>query len=132
MKFILFNTTEIILLLFLVITFLQSGIDKITDWNGNISWLKDHFKSTFLGKMVPLSVGIILATEIFAGLLCTIGIIEILAYGTRYFATMGTVLSCVTLLLLLFGQRLAKDYEGAKTIAVYFIPAIFALYIFTS
>jgi uncharacterized membrane protein YphA (DoxX/SURF4 family) len=59
MKFILFNTTEIILLLFLVITFLQSGIDKITDWKGNISWLKDHFKSTFLGRMVPLSVGII-------------------------------------------------------------------------
>jgi uncharacterized membrane protein YphA (DoxX/SURF4 family) len=132
MQFILLNTTEIILLLFLVITFLQSGIDKIVDWNGNISWLKDHFKDTFLGKMVPLSVAIILIIELLAGLICLVGIIEIMAYGTRYFPTLGATLSCITLLMLLFGQRLAKDYEGAKTIAVYFIPAIFALYIFTS
>lgn len=132
MDFLYLNTTEIILLLFLVITFLQSGIDKILDWNGNISWLKGHFKDTFLGKMVPLSVGIILVIELFAGLICVVGIIELIAYGTRYYATIGAILSCVTLLMLLFGQRLAKDYEGAKTIAVYFIPAIFALYIFTS
>lgn len=132
MEFIYLNTTEIILLLFLVITFLQSGIDKVIDWNGNIAWLKGHFKDTFLGKMVPLSVGIILVIELLAGLICVVGIIELIAYGTRYFATLGATLSCVTLLLLLFGQRLAKDYEGAKTIAVYFIPAVFALYIFTS
>lgn len=132
MQFLYLNTTEIILLLFLTITFLQSGIDKIIDWNGNVSWLKDHFKDTFLGKMVPFSVGIILVIELLAGLICIVGIIELVAYGTRYYATIGAILSCITLLMLLFGQRLAKDYEGAKTIAVYFIPAVFALYIFTS
>ena len=53
MEQILANITEIILLVFLSITFLQSGLDKMLDWNGNVSWLKGHFKYTFLGKMVP-------------------------------------------------------------------------------
>jgi hypothetical protein len=31
--------------------------------------------------------------------------------------------------MLLFGQRVAKDYEGARTIAVYFIPSIFLVFL---
>jgi uncharacterized membrane protein YphA (DoxX/SURF4 family) len=125
----LFNVTEIILLLFLTITFLQSGLDKMLDWNGNVSWLKGHFKDTFLGKMVPLSVGIILVIEVAAGICTLIGCFELAFTASKTFALIGAILSCITLLMLLFGQRLAKDYEGAKTIAVYFIPAIFTLYI---
>ena len=44
------------------------------------------------------------------------------------FGLYGGVMSCVTLLLLLFGQRIAKDYDGARTIVIYFIPAILAVY----
>jgi hypothetical protein len=29
---------------------------------------------------------------------------------------------------MLFGQRLAKDYDGARTIAIYFIPSVLAVY----
>jgi hypothetical protein len=29
--------------------------------------------------------------------------------------------------MLLFGQRLAKDYDGARTIVIYFIPAVMAV-----
>jgi len=36
--------------------------------------------------------------------------------------------SSITLLMLLFGQRLAKDYDGARTIVIYFIPAVIAVY----
>jgi hypothetical protein len=31
-------------------------------------------------------------------------------------------------LMLLVGQRLAKDYDGARTIVIYFIPAVMAVY----
>ncbi|WP_375238097.1 DoxX family protein [Aurantibacter sp.] len=129
---ILANITEIILLLFLTITFLQSGIDKILDWNGNVSWLKGHFKDTFLGKMVPLSVGIILVIEVISGICTLIGCYELAFTENNTIALTGTILSCVTLLMLLFGQRLAKDYEGAKTIAVYFVPAIFLLFLLSN
>ena len=33
------NEFALILLAFLAITFLQSGYDKIADWNGNVNWL---------------------------------------------------------------------------------------------
>ncbi|WP_339652755.1 DoxX family membrane protein [uncultured Maribacter sp.] len=129
MKNILDHATEILLLLFLIITFLQSGFDKISDWNGNVSWLKEHFSKTPLRNIVPLMVGIILVAEVFAGILCLIGIYQLLSTGDTLFALYGAILSCITLLLLLFGQRVAKDYEGAKTIAVYFIPAILLVFI---
>jgi hypothetical protein len=29
---------------------------------------------------------------------------------------------------MLFGQRLAKDYDGARNIAIYFIPAVLAVF----
>jgi|GEM_PF-6869632 len=48
---------------FLAILFLQSGLDKVLDWKGNLSWLKGHFGKTFLKNAVPLLLGIITLTE---------------------------------------------------------------------
>ncbi|TVZ16155.1 DoxX family membrane protein [Maribacter sp. MAR_2009_72] len=129
MKTILEHATEILLLLFMSITFLQSGLDKITDWSGNISWLKDHFAKTPLKNIVPFMVGTVLITEVVAGFLCLAGIYLLVSKNDATIGFYGAVLSCVTLLMLLFGQRVAKDYEGAKTIAVYFIPAIFLVFL---
>lgn len=129
MNYILNNATEILLLLFLIITFLQSGIDKVFDWNGNLSWLKGHFENTPLQNLVPLLLSIILIAEMVAGTLCAIGIYQLVIMGKTTFALYGAIMSCVALLMLLFGQRMAKDYEGAKTIAVYFVPAIFLVFL---
>jgi len=123
------HITEILLLAFLIITFLQSGLDKIIDWKGNVSWLKDHFSKTFIKNIVPLNLAVILLIEIMAGVLCLIGIYQLTANNDKTIGLYGSALSCVALLMLLFGQRLAKDYDGARTIAIYFIPAIFAVYL---
>lgn len=123
------NITEILILLFILITFLQSGIDKAVDWKGNISWLKEHFGDTFLSGSVPLMVGIILILEVITGILALLGILWILAYGTTSLAFYCCVLAVITLLMLLFGQRLTKDYEGAFTITGYFIVCIFGVYL---
>ena len=66
------HITEILLLSFLIITFLQSGFDKIFDWKGNVSWLKEHFSKTFMANIVPLNVAIILITEMIAGIFCMV------------------------------------------------------------
>ena len=123
------HATEILLLLFLIITFLQSAIDKVFDWAGNLSWLTGHFENTPLQNLVPLLLGIVLLAEMAAGILCAIGIYQLVIMGKSVMALYGAIMSCVALLMLLFGQRMAKDYEGAKTIAVYFIPAIFLVYL---
>lgn len=120
--------TEILILLFLAITFLQSGYDKIVDWNGNVGWLKSHFANTFLGDKVPFSLGIILILEIIAGILSLAGI-YFLFNDFKEIALYSGIVSCVTLLFLLFGQRIAKDYDGARTIVIYFIPAIFLVFL---
>src|SRR5690606_10168880 len=123
------NSTSIIILLFLIITFIQSGIDKITDWKGNIAWLKEHFKNTYLKNFISVALGKILILELMAGVLCAIGVYKLILENTTTFAFYGAILSCIVLLALLFGQRVAKDYDGARTIVIYFIPAAFLVYI---
>ena len=117
----------IITLLFFAITFIQSGYDKIMDWQGNIAWLKGHFATTPIKNMVPQSLALILMLEVIAGAFSVIGIIEIIVNEGHDFAFLAALLSCITLLFLLLGQRLAKDYDGARTIVIYFIPAVLLL-----
>ncbi|WP_224485347.1 DoxX family protein [Robertkochia aurantiaca] len=119
---------EILILFFVLITFLQSGIDKLTDWRGNLGWLKQHFSNTILKNGVPLALAVLVVLELATGILAVAGIYALLAEGDKSWAIYSLILSAVTLLFLLFGQRLAKDYPGAQTIVVYFIPVVFALY----
>ena len=116
-----------LILVFLAVTFIQSGYDKIADWNGNVSWLKSHFSKTFLKDTVPAALLTILLLEVISGILCVVGSIQILMDSGRNFAFYGAILSCVTFIFLLLGQRVAKDYDGARTIAIYFIPAVMAV-----
>ncbi|HEX8563989.1 MAG TPA: DoxX family protein [Flavobacterium sp.] len=122
------NTASMLILLFLAVTFIQSGYDKVSDWKGNVEWLKGHFAETFLRNTVPAALLTILALEICAGIFCVVGAIQLFTNGERNFGFYGAVFSCVTLIFLLFGQRVAKDYDGARTIAIYFIPAVMAVY----
>ncbi|MBP6181190.1 DoxX family membrane protein [Flavobacterium sp.] len=122
------NITSILILIFLAITFLQSGYDKLFYWKDNVNWLKEHFAKTQLKNQVPLALLNILILELISGVLCVVGCIELLVNNGRIFGFYGAVFSCITLLMLLFGQRLAKDYDGARTIVIYFIPAIMAVY----
>lgn len=132
MENILNNATVILLLLFLIITFLQSGVDKIIDWKGNLGWLQGHFKDTPLKGHVPLLLATILLTEVLAAVLCMTGLYQLFFMGDSTLALYGAILCCVALLMLLFGQRVAKDYDGARTIAIYFIPAIFLVFLLQS
>lgn len=123
------HAAEYLLLFFLIITFLQSSIDKVFDWSGNLSWLQQHFAGTPLKGLVPVLLATVMLVELSAGILSLVGVCQLAITGSGILAFYGAILSCAALLMLLFGQRLAKDYEGAKTIAVYFIPAVFLVYL---
>ena len=122
------NAASILLLVFLAITFIQSGYDKLFYWKDNLDWLKKHFAKTRLKNLVPLALFHILVLELISGILCVVGCIELFVSNGRTFGLYGAVFSSITLLMLLFGQRLAKDYDGARTIVIYFIPAVMAVY----
>ena len=123
------NATETILLLFIIIVFLQSGIDKAKDWGGNLSWLKEHFSKSPFKNQVPLLLGIITIMELAAGLLPLAGLVHLLLHDNGSIAFYGVLVACVSLLMLLLGQRVAKDYEGAKTIVIYLVPSVFLLFL---
>jgi hypothetical protein len=122
------NPASFLILLLLTLTFLQSGYDKLFYWKDNLTWLKEHFSKTLLKNVVPQALGFILILELFTSILAIAGMVQLLYNGNREFGFYAAVMSCVTLLFLLFGQRLAKDYDGARTIVIYFIPAVLAVY----
>jgi len=124
--------TEVLVLLFLTVTFLQSGIDKLLDWKGNVAFIKDHFKNSPLKNTVPLLLAIILVLEIVAGFCMLFGIYELYTSGAKEIALLGTELCAVTLIFLLIGQRLAKDYSGAMSLAVYFIITLWGVFLLNS
>ncbi|WP_369048278.1 DoxX family membrane protein [Tenacibaculum sp. UWU-22] len=123
------HITEILMLLFLVVTFFQSGIDKVTDWKGNVSFVKDHFKHTSIKNFTSLLLAVILVIEILAGALMFVGIFNLAITGNKDNALLGVELAALCLIFLLIGQRLAKDYVGAMSLTVYFILTIFCLYL---
>lgn len=118
---------KILLAAFFAILFLQSGLDKVIDWKGNLSWLKGHFAKTFLKGQVPLMLAIVTLSELAAGLLSAIGIVEIILTFKSTLAYYGAVLSVLSILMLFFGQRIAKDYAGAATLVPYFLISIVAM-----
>jgi uncharacterized membrane protein YphA (DoxX/SURF4 family) len=122
------NVASILVLVFLAITFLQSGYEKMFHWKENTDWLKQHFAKTVLKNVVPIALFHLLIVELIAGALCVIGSIELMVNHGRTFGFYGGVFSCISLLMMLMGQRLAKDYDGARTIAIYFIPAVMVVY----
>ena len=79
--------------------------------------------------MVPLLLGTILITEIVAGILMVVGVYQLATSGIQEIALLGAELSAITLIFLLIGQRLAKDYAGAMTLAVYFIVTVFGVFL---
>lgn len=126
------NIPILLILLFTVITFLQSGLDKLMDWKGNVGWLKEHFGNTFLRGMVPLLVVTVLILEVLVGLMAIGGFYSLLINGESFLALWSLVLAAITLLMLLFGQRVAKDYPGAFTITGYFMVVVFGLFLITA
>lgn len=111
------------------ILFIQSGLDKIFDWKGNIEWLTGHFSKTFLAPMVPLLLAVITAMELAAGVLAAAGIIYFLLASSLVLIFWAAVIAALALLSLFFGQRIAKDYPGAVSIVPYFILVLILIYL---
>jgi uncharacterized membrane protein YphA (DoxX/SURF4 family) len=110
-------------LAFFLIVFIQSGIDKVFDFKGNLSFLNDLLGAFFSRPLITLALISVTILELLSGLLCLIGIVDVLFNGSNFIGLLGLIVGSFALLVLLFGQRVSKNYDGAKTIAIYFILA---------
>ena len=120
---------QILVSAFLGILFLQSGIDKIVDRQGNLQWLSGHFAKSPLARFVPLLFTILTIIEVVAGILSGIGFLALLFSHNPTIAFYGAVVSAVAILCLFFGQRMAKEYAGAAILVPYFLLTLVAIYL---
>jgi hypothetical protein len=114
---------------FLAILFLQSGIDKIADRQGNLEFLKGHFAKSQLAGAVALFFTILTIMEVSAGVLSGIGFFALLLAHNSVIAYCGAIVSSITVLCLFFGQRMAKEYAGAAVLVPYFLLTLVAIYL---
>lgn len=124
-----FWSMQILAAAFLGVLFLQSGLDKIFDRDGNLQWLTGHFANSPLDGLVPMMLTVITWVEVSAGALSLLGAAVVFFGGGTTIALGGAILSALALLMLFFGQRLAKDYAGAAVLANYFLLALGTIYL---
>jgi len=122
-----FDLMRIAVSVFHAILFLQSGIDKIVDRAGNVSWLTGHFSKSPLASVVVPMLGLLTLVELAAGALSAVGAVLLVVNGGRVLAALGILLSMLALLMLFFGQRVAKDYAGAAGLVPYFLVTVLSL-----
>ncbi|MGQ0540488.1 MAG: DoxX family protein [Blastocatellia bacterium] len=115
--------------LFVAILFLQSGLDKVFDWKGNLEWLTGHFSKTFLSGMVPMMLATITVSEMATGFLSIAGIVYFFVTGSTVLIFYASILGAASLTALFFGQRVAKDYPGAAVLVPYFILLLIQMYL---
>ncbi len=107
--------------LLVAILFIQSGLDKVFDFKGNLEWLTGHFSKTFLRGMVFPMLSVITVMELLTGFLAAAGLVYFLVAGSLALIFYAAALGATSLTALFFGQRVAKDYPGAASIVPYFI-----------
>lgn len=117
--------------LFNAILFLQSGLDKVFNYKGNLEYFKDHFSKSPLAGTVGILTPVITLTETAAGACCAIGAVMLLINGDYMFSQYGMLLSGLSILMLFFGQRMANDYAGAATLVPYFLVSVSGVFLST-
>src|SRR5688500_20353090 len=83
--------------LLVAILFIQSGLDKVFDWEGNLEFLTGHFSKTFLAGMIPVMLVTITVLELATGFLAAAVIVYFLLRGSTlaifYASILGTTAS---------------------------------------
>lgn len=125
------HAATILILLFFIITYFLSVFEKLTDWKGTLIYYKNHFEKTILKNTIPLLLLKVIIFEIAAFTTLIIGLYFIVTQNELIIAKIGLEISAFTLLMFLIGQRLAKDYQGAMNITVYFILNTIGIYLLT-
>ena len=112
---------------FHAILFLQSGLDKVFNYKDNASWLNGHFANSIFKNMVPMLLILLTILELGAGALSVGAVVsEMIGCESHDLVWLSVIASIKAYLALFLGQRLAKDYEGAASIAPYFMIALAA------
>ncbi len=129
---------KVAIMVFFAILFLQSGGDKVIDRKGNLDWMIPHFAKSPFKKFVPFLLTIITIVELAAGAACVWALVSLQVIhqvlpdpsSIMGWPELNLALCIVSfaLLQLFLGQRMAKDYAGAASLAGYFAIAMLGFF----
>lgn len=124
------NYAVLVLLLLLTITFGFSAKEKIFEWKATKEWMEAYFKTNWVPRYIPILLGILLVVEVIASLVGIAAILALIqAKDYKSLAVYAALLYSFSLLFMLVGQRINKDYDGARNIVIYLIPVVILLYL---
>src|SRR4051794_8979462 len=103
---ILKNLPALFSAMLISILFIQSGLDKVFDWKGNLEWLTGHFSKTILSGMVPMMLATVTVMELATGFLAAVGVVYFLISGSLTLIFSASVVGAASITALFFGQRI--------------------------
>ena len=112
---------QILIAVFLIVVFLQSSLDKIFERNSNLIFFQSYFSETILRHFTSYLLTIITIFELIGALALIYGVYYAFAAKTTLWIFYGFVILAITIIFLLTGQRIAKDYTSAAQLVPYFI-----------
>jgi uncharacterized membrane protein YphA (DoxX/SURF4 family) len=121
---------KLLMLMFPAVIFLQAGLDKLFNMKSNAQYIQSVFEKTVLSGQAVLLFVVLVILELASGLNAMAGAVLLYISGDASLGYVAMVLSCITLLCLLAGQRIAKDYAGAAGIVPYLAVSFLGLYLF--
>lgn len=128
MDLIFTNLPTLFITAFFAILFLQSGLDKVLNYKGNLAYFRDQFKNSPLSGSVSLLLPTITLLETLTGIVSAWAFLQTLLTGQSGAAIFSPALAGTSILGLFFGQRMAKDYGGAAALVPYFVVVLLGLW----
>ncbi len=117
---------------FIGIVMTQSGFDKIFNWEGELDFISEKFAKTPLSNFSAFGLIQVTILEILSGLLSLFGALMVLFYNNESYGIMGLILAAISFCILMLGQRISKDYEGAAVLVPYFILTMIGLFMYSN
>lgn len=114
------------ILSFLFISFGYSLFEKLKDKKGYSQFLGMHLKNKKLGT---ISWWFLVFTNSITTLVLSITILSLLFNLSLELEVLVYKICAINILLLLFGQRIAGDFQGAANLGIYMILTILGWYL---
>lgn len=119
---------------FFGVLFLQSGCDKVFNFDDNLTFLKTHFQKTIFSNQIKFIFIVLTCLELITAFLFCLSLVFLFISGLSHqlinLFLLGVIMANITLCCLFLGQRIAKDYLGAANLTNYFLVALGSLFFF--
>lgn len=120
---------ELLILLFLIVTYAFSFFEKVFDWKNTIGYIEKNFEKTVIKNYIKPLIAFLVFIEAIALFFLIIGLFDLIFYNKTRFAIIGISIVASSIIYMLIGQRIAKDYPGATSLVSYFLLTVFCLYL---